>query len=582
MEQEELEAIEDVVNRKPRKGKRPKAKFVEQREEEVKNNPLVPRNEKQKNYIRMMEDPDVGLIIATGYAGCVDADTEFLSEKGWKKISDYTSGDKVMQVSEQGLNAELVHPNNFVKVPCDSFYHFKGSRGLDQMLSHDHHIAYTVKNKEKLNKKLVIDVVEDLNKNKKLSGKFPTIYNFNGIPLNLTEADIRLGVAIKADAHLATKNTSRFVFRLKKKRKIERLFKLLEETNKEFKIYPKSEGYTVVSVYAPEHTKNLKDWFLCSKEDAEIVVDEYKYWDGDYNPVGNRLSRFSTSKREEADAMQYFFNICGYRSTVSKQTKESSFYVNGKIYNYPESVVYVVSKTKQTHLSLTPQNRKTGEILKPDKVKSKDGYKYCFEVPSSFLVLRRNGNVFITGNTSKTYIPTVIACDLLRTKKIERIIFTRPNISNSKSLGMFKGTMVEKISLWLMPVMNILRERLGENTLELYIKRRQIDFVPMEVVKGYSAENCVFICDEAEDLSLDEAKKIVTRQGENCKMVLAGDISQSELKDKSGLKLLLDMTKRHDTLKVGVVDFNNIGDIVRSDQCKNWIIAFRKDESKNI
>lgn len=191
------------------------------------------------------------------------------------------------------------------------------------------------------------------------------------------------------------------------------------------------------------------------------------------------------------------------------------------------------------------------------------------------------GLVIATGfaGTSKTYIPVVVACDLLRTGKIERIIFTRPNISNSKSLGMFKGTMVEKISLWLMPVMNILRERLGENTLELYIKRRQIDFVPMEVVKGYSAENCVFICDEAEDLSVDEAKKIVTRQGENCKMVLAGDISQSELKDKSGLKLLLEMTKRHDTLKVGTVDFNQIGDIERSDQCKNWIIAFRKDET---
>ena len=182
--------------------------------------------------------------------------------------------------------------------------------------------------------------------------------------------------------------------------------------------------------------------------------------------------------------------------------------------------------------------------------------------------------------TSKTYIPTVMACDWLRTKQVERIVFTRPNISNSKSLGMFKGDMVEKISIWLMPVLNVLRERLGEAALEIAIKRRQIDFVPLEIIKGYSAENCVFICDEAEDLTVEEAKKIVTRQGQNCKMILAGDVSQSELKEKSGLKHLINMAKKYDTLKVGIVDFNNINDIVRSDQCKQWIIAFRKEEGE--
>ncbi len=189
--------------------------------------------------------------------------------------------------------------------------------------------------------------------------------------------------------------------------------------------------------------------------------------------------------------------------------------------------------------------------------------------------------VIATGyaGTSKSYIPTVMACDWLRTKQIERIVFTRPNISNSKSLGMFKGDMVDKISIWLMPVLSILRERLGESALEIYIKRRQIDFVPMEVVKGYSAENCVFICEEAEDLTIEEAKKIVTRQGENCKMILSGDISQSELKEKSGLKHLINMVKKYDTLKVGLVDFNNINDIVRSDQCKQWIIAYKKEET---
>lgn len=188
--------------------------------------------------------------------------------------------------------------------------------------------------------------------------------------------------------------------------------------------------------------------------------------------------------------------------------------------------------------------------------------------------------VIATGwaGTSKTYIPTVLACQWLRTGKVDKIVFTRPNISNSKSLGFFGGDLVEKMSNWLMPVMNILREQLGGEVLEICIKRGQIEFVPMEVVKGYSAERCVFIVDEAEDLTIDEAKKIVTRQGKDCTMVLCGDIFQSELKEKSGLRWLSEMVKKHPELNTGLIEFDEIGDIVRSDQCKQWLIAMRKEE----
>tara|TARA_R100000656_G_scaffold102966_1_gene74903 strand:+ start:3106 stop:3870 length:765 start_codon:yes stop_codon:yes gene_type:complete len=182
--------------------------------------------------------------------------------------------------------------------------------------------------------------------------------------------------------------------------------------------------------------------------------------------------------------------------------------------------------------------------------------------------------------TSKTYIPTVIACDKYRTGQIDKIVFTRPNISNSKSLGYFGGDLIAKMENWLMPVMNILRDRLGPEVVEIAIKRGDIEFVPMEVVKGYSAENCFFIVDEAEDLTYDEAKKIVTRQGKNCKMVLAGDISQSELKEKSGLKALIDIANEYGFIDMGLVDFNNKGDIVRGEACKNWIIGFERWEGR--
>lgn len=193
--------------------------------------------------------------------------------------------------------------------------------------------------------------------------------------------------------------------------------------------------------------------------------------------------------------------------------------------------------------------------------------------------IENHAMVVATGwaGTSKTYIPTVLACQKLRTHQIDKIVFTRPNISNSKSLGFFGGDLIEKMQNWLMPVMNILREQFNEETLEIYLKRGQIEFVPMEVVKGYSAENCFFIVDEAEDLTIDEAKKIVTRQGKGCKMVLCGDIFQSELGAKSGLAWIAEMVKKYSNLNTGLIEFDHVNDIVRSDTCRNWIIALRKE-----
>lgn len=182
--------------------------------------------------------------------------------------------------------------------------------------------------------------------------------------------------------------------------------------------------------------------------------------------------------------------------------------------------------------------------------------------------------------TAKTYIPTVMACDAYLKGTIDKIVFTRPNVSNSKSLGMFKGSAIEKMEMWLMPVISILRDRLTTGGLETAIENGNIVYMPLEVVKGYSAEKCFFILDEGEDITEDEARKIVTRQGRGCKMVISGDVSQSELKDRSGLKWITHMVENYPKLQAGFIDFNHEDDIERGEACKQWIIAIEKERKK--
>ena len=182
--------------------------------------------------------------------------------------------------------------------------------------------------------------------------------------------------------------------------------------------------------------------------------------------------------------------------------------------------------------------------------------------------------------TSKSYIPTVMACDKWRAGDIDKIYLSRPAVSESKSVGFFKGSHIEKMSIWLLPILSTMYERLGKNVVDLAIASGDIAFIPLETIKGMSFGKSTFvIVDEAEDITTKEAKSIVTRQGGGT-MVLAGDLEQAALNEKSGLAWLKKMVEKNACLEdtTGFVDFNRPSDIVRSDACKAWILAMRREE----
>ena len=192
--------------------------------------------------------------------------------------------------------------------------------------------------------------------------------------------------------------------------------------------------------------------------------------------------------------------------------------------------------------------------------------------------------VIATGyaGTSKSFIPATIAADQYKLGQIDKIMLTRPAISNSQSLGYFKGSETEKLSVWLGSVLPIFKERLGNAMFELAVSTGDISFVPLEVVKGLSLNRTFFICEEASDLTKDEVIKLITRMGKESTLVLAGDILQSELKFDSGLVWLTEFIERHPNLKknFGWIDFNSVDHIVRSQAVKDFIISLVRDNKE--
>jgi phosphate starvation-inducible protein PhoH and related proteins len=168
------------------------------------------------------------------------------------------------------------------------------------------------------------------------------------------------------------------------------------------------------------------------------------------------------------------------------------------------------------------------------------------------------------------------AASLYHTKDIEKIVITRPHISVGKDLGYLKGDLEEKTKPWAMPVIDVLEQQLGKGVVETGIKNGNIEMAPLALMRGRSFNNAFVICDEAQNITFHELKMLLTRVGKNTKLVLNGDIMQSDLKEADGLSKVIHLVKKH-MLPVPIVEFG-VDDIVRSDMTKMWVEVFVKEK----
>ena len=183
--------------------------------------------------------------------------------------------------------------------------------------------------------------------------------------------------------------------------------------------------------------------------------------------------------------------------------------------------------------------------------------------------------------TGKTYIAATYAANMYAQNLIDKIVLTRPNVSVGKDLGYFKGTLEEKFQPWALPILDVLTEQLGKGVVETAVKSGNIEMAPLSTMRGRSFKNAFIILDEAQNTTVAEMKMFLTRVGQNCKVVVNGDIKQSDINVQSGLSKIIHLAKKNN-MAVPVIEFG-IDDIVRSDICKQWIIAFEREEgSKNV
>jgi len=346
--------------------------------------------------------------------GCVDAATEYLSPTGWQRIDQYAGGKVAQYVPESGA-VEFVDPTEYVKKPCPEMIRFKTSRGVDQLLSPEHRVLYVGSTG-----KTAVSQAHQVEASHHEAaygwkGRFITTFSADTtLPgLALTDDQLRLQVAVIADGHFPN-GTHRVTVRLKKQRKIDRLRDLLASAGVEAYARPsKATGFMVFSFLAPVRTKEFgSEFWEATAQQLAVVADECVHWDGSERKADS--SEFFSTSKASADFVQYAFAASGRTASVTVDRRE------GRADCY---VVHARSEAALLYLCGTNDGKKSETVWREP---SPDGFKYCFMVPSTFLLLRRNGCIFATGNTGKTLSALWSADYLMEQKQVGKAIIVCP------------------------------------------------------------------------------------------------------------------------------------------------------------
>lgn len=329
--------------------------------------------------------------------GCVSADTEFLTPTGWVRIDRYTD-ELVAQFHPDTREIEFVKPLAYIRKPCDKMIAIAPTRGMSQRLSPEHRVLYYRRDGSH-GVKSAEEFMNDLHVqgSYRHDAKFCSTFSVkNRSKLDLSEMQLRLSVAVIADGHFQSETSNRCVIRLKKSRKIQRLQELLIAANVEYSIRNcggANPDFKVFTFKAPLHDKEFGEWWWsASQNQLEIIADEICYWDSSEDQRESSATRFSSLSEASANFAQYAFAAAKRPAALSFAVRDRRHEDRGIVIEY------------NVHAQDEDKYIGPGRADSVFAVDNPEGYKYCFEVSTSFLLLRHNGYIFATGNTGKTYV----------------------------------------------------------------------------------------------------------------------------------------------------------------------------------
>ena len=161
--------------------------------------------------------------------------------------------------------------------------------------------------------------------------------------------------------------------------------------------------------------------------------------------------------------------------------------------------------------------------------------------------LRKNDLTFCTGpaGTGKTFLAVVVAVQELLANQYERLILTRPAVEAGEKLGFLPGDLQQKVNPYLRPLYDAINEFIDPEKVPNLIERGVIEVAPLAYMRGRTLNNAFVIVDEAQNTTPAQMKMVLTRLGFRSRMVVTGDMTQTDLplSQESGLAVALKILK---------------------------------------
>lgn len=173
--------------------------------------------------------------------------------------------------------------------------------------------------------------------------------------------------------------------------------------------------------------------------------------------------------------------------------------------------------------------------------------------------------------TGKSYCAGAIAAEELESRRIEKIIISRPAVEAGENMGFLPGDLHEKFDPYFDAFRDCLNDRLGKGVVECGMKNGRIVVSPLAYLRGKTFNDAFVVLDEAQNCTPSQLKMFLTRIGENCRVVVNGDIRQSDIGGKSGLQDAVDRLGHLDSVYVHKFERE---DIVRSGLVKDIIQCY--------
>lgn len=314
---------------------------------------------------------------------CYSEDTEVLTDHGWKTFGKLSKLDKVAQWWEDG-SIDFVTPSEVVWQKYRGKMYTFNNNNVDFKVTPNHRMVYKRKHTGK-----VYEV---------LANNFSSVFTSDiRIPLGgsfdgdkeISESFLKLAVAVQADGSFA-KDCSAITLQFKRQDKVNRLVGLLEDLQADYSLNHYNRGITSIRLKSSNLTIQLRE-FLPNKEFSNVILmlakplqqvflHELQYWDGTKTSSGIVVDTTSEASVDVIQAVGHLNNVKVTKTEFAKKT------------------TYGICKIYRAFVS-TKANCASGVLTMRESVEDYDGFIGCVSVPSTYIVVRRNGKVVVSGNT---------------------------------------------------------------------------------------------------------------------------------------------------------------------------------------